>query len=86
MTDHAPLPRRIAWFAPWTWKRRWWVTAALLVFVAYPLSYGPAFGLYSAGLLSEDLVLWFYHPVWVLINESPDFAELVQWYQWLFVF
>lgn len=26
-----PLPRRIAWFAPWTWKRRWKIVAACLV-------------------------------------------------------
>jgi hypothetical protein len=28
MMSIAPLPRRIAWFAPWTWKRRWWMLAA----------------------------------------------------------
>ncbi len=27
----APLPRRIAWFAPWTWKLGHWILAFLLV-------------------------------------------------------
>ena len=30
------LPRRIAWFAPWTWKRRWvWAIVAALMIGGY---------------------------------------------------
>lgn len=31
MTDPPPLPRRIGWFAPWTWFRHWtrWKRGAL---------------------------------------------------------
>jgi hypothetical protein len=40
--DQPPaLPRRVAWFAPWTWTRRWLVAALLLyVVTAAPINYG----------------------------------------------
>lgn len=31
MTD--PLPRRITWFAPWTWTRRWKLALAAVALV-----------------------------------------------------
>jgi len=43
-TPPPALPRRVAWFAPWTWRRRTRrATGTGAVIVAYLLSAGPAF-------------------------------------------
>lgn len=64
MSPTEPIPRRIAWLAPWTWKRRWWVLAvALAMFVAYPLSAGPAFLMAMRGPLPIRVFLVFYAPL-----------------------
>lgn len=50
-----PLPRRIAWFAPWAWKRQARMFAVLLmVFVGYPLSVGPMVWLHDRGHFRSD--------------------------------
>ena len=58
------LPRRIAWFAPWTWKRRWQIVVGLtLAFVVYPLSIGPAYYLVGDLWLPEWCFAAVYLPV-----------------------
>ncbi len=80
------LPRRIAWFAPWTWRRRWLVTAALvLLFVVYPLSAGPAFGLAISGWLPMLPVMLLYRPIVLIASSNPEATEWVEWYISLFV-
>jgi hypothetical protein len=82
MTD--PLPRRIARLAPWTWKRRTWAIVALLVlFVGYPLSFGPAVALYANGYLPGYIVLTAYYPFY-WVRESPAFDGWLRWYIRLF--
>jgi len=46
-----PLPPRLRWFAVWRWK--WWqsVVFILLLFAAYPLSFGPVIWLLDRNLL-----------------------------------
>lgn len=64
LTGQPPLPRRIAWFAPWTWQRRWWwVTVCVLAFVGYPLSIGPASVLTAGGWIDSTATEYFYTPL-----------------------
>ncbi len=86
MTDQPLLPRRIAWSAPWTWKRRTQIIAGLLVLmslVAYPLSFGPAWQLEKAGWISEDLFTTIYYPI-LSLYERNDLVPFLNWYLWLF--
>ncbi len=81
-----PLPRRIAWFAPWTWKRRRWLLAVLLLaFAAYPLSIGPAAALTSAKLMPPWLYVTVYHPIHVCTHNNTAAWEIVKAYErmWL---
>ncbi len=65
-----PLPRRIAWFAPWTWKRRWIILAGLLM-VGYPLSMGPAWGMLRCRLISSAMFKTAYAPlIWLTKNDT----------------
>ncbi|MDP1797876.1 MAG: hypothetical protein Q8K78_10355 [Planctomycetaceae bacterium] len=83
MTD--PLPRRIAWFAPWTWKRRWKIIGAgVLVVVAYPLSYGPAFGLLASGWITPQMFDAIYQPLWTTARKC-GFSGWLLWYGTLFL-
>lgn len=74
-----PLPRRIAWFAPWTWKHRWWIVAAILL-VGYPLSYGPACVLAVDGLIPSAAVSLFYRPLFWAIRYIPFVGEVMHSY------
>jgi len=49
-----PLPRRVAWFAPWTWRP--WKRRALasMLLVGYPLSIGPLIWLNERKLVSPS--------------------------------
>ncbi|HET6422757.1 MAG TPA: hypothetical protein VFG20_03685 [Planctomycetaceae bacterium] len=78
------LPRRIAWFAPWTWKRRSKiaVTIALSV-VAYPLSYGPAILLLWSGWMTPAVFEALYQPLWTAAQRSGLNGWLV-WYATFF--
>lgn len=81
MTEQPPLPRRIACFAPWTWRRRWIVASAfLLAFVAYPLSLGPMQYLLYFGFVSFDVYVILYKPVFSLAAECPALAAWLWWY------
>jgi len=72
MAQHPPLPRRVAWFAPWTWRRRWQVAAALpTLLVAYGLSLGPALGFVGHGDLSASGVAYAYRPLLMVQCRSP---------------
>lgn len=82
----ASLPRRIAWCAPWTWKRRSQIVAGLLLLlVGYPLSIGPAYGLWYWGLIPDeaDVIYW---PVEGLVYLVPAGPEWMDWYLSLFKF
>lgn len=81
-----PLPRRIAWFAPWTWKRRRIVATVvlLLLLVAYPLSMGPAFGLLDHGLLPRKVFQFAYRPVTIWCHYSTAYSDFLSWYITLF--
>ncbi len=85
MTD--PLPRRIAWFAPWTWKRRrWWVVGVLVaVFVAYPLSIGPTYWLMAEGFISLNVFQSLYVPILWLGERDQAVVAILDWYIGLFV-
>lgn len=81
-----PLPRRIAWFAPWTWKRRWWIVAALFLLPAtYILSSGPMTALALNGLFPLSAYQWIYAPIMWLMRVSPAFAVWPEWYAELFL-
>jgi len=60
------LPRRIAWFTPWTWKPRWLVLLAIAASSSYPLSFGPAYTLVSTGRLNHNIFHDVYWPLWQL--------------------
>ena len=52
MDQPPPLPRRVAWFAPWAWQRRFQIASlTLLALIGYPLSVGPARWLFTRGYL-----------------------------------
>ena len=58
----SPLPRRIVWFAPWTWKRRWWIALVLAgLMVEYPLVRGRYIALQWTGGFR-------YRPLWKSID------------------
>ncbi len=88
MTDQPPLPKRIAWFAPWTWKRRWWVLSGLLLVVGYPLSLGPVFWVVERNVLPHPVAQaleYFYLPLLTLGYVSESLANLLHWYLAFFV-
>ncbi len=82
MSDQAdPNSRRIAWFAPWTWKRRWKIPAtAWSALVAYPLSYGPAYWLFVRGWISDSAFYVMYLPICWIEERNASIYELVTWY------
>jgi len=41
MDRHPPLPRRVAWFAPWTWNRRKSAAFLVLMFAGYVVAEAP---------------------------------------------
>src|SRR5581483_11180468 len=68
------LPPRLRWFAPWTWRRRWSITAAILACcgiiypASYPIAIQAAVALY--GYVPSGLVNW-YAPLLRLDSQSP---------------
>jgi hypothetical protein len=88
--DQSPaLPRRVAWFAPWTWSKRarWVLVAALLV--GYLLAPAPA--IYVLDRFGRDL-----HPLWtwplytilfpirLACEQSTTVADIyIAEYQWM---
>ncbi len=42
MEDHPPLPKQVAWFAPWRWKRKWIAGSFAALIIGYPLWIIPA--------------------------------------------
>lgn len=57
--------------------------AAAVVFIAYPLSLGPATWLDKSGILSRgamDAILAIYYPIDVLYMKSSFIQRLVDWY------
>jgi hypothetical protein len=81
----APLPRRIAWFAPWTWKRRWKVLMLTLPIASYPLSIGPAVWLMAEGYISLSVYQSAYLPIRWLSYRSQAVVTILDWYIGLFV-
>jgi hypothetical protein len=78
----APLPRRIAWFAPWTWKRRSQITAIVVAVFAYPLGITPtilvAFKLRARGWLPGiviELLLHAYKPYEFAVEHTPGASD-----------
>ena len=66
-----PLPRRIVWFAPWTWKRRTKVAAILLlVFMGYPLSVGPTMVLVINQQIPYEVYWHLYYPLHIVTTQS----------------
>jgi hypothetical protein len=84
MDQLPPLPRRVAWFAPWTWDRRW--LAATLVVAAllgYLLSAGPVFRILSVSFPPYRLqwaIVDFYHPLVWFAARSEWFDAVLAWY------
>jgi hypothetical protein len=80
--DQPPaLPRRVAWFAPWTWRpwKRWGLAAAVLL-SAYPLSIGPATWLFKHDLLPFE-AFCIYHPLTDVSAQTKWSSQL--WVAWL---
>jgi hypothetical protein len=83
--DRPPaLPRRVTWFAPWTWSRgeiSWAIVLLLLLSPAlafiYVLSYGPAASLANG---RSGLYYDFYRPIFMVRNSSPLWMLRVDWY------
>lgn len=68
MDQPPPLPKRIVWFAPWTWGRRWapwkrWTVIALIALAGYIESVVPAWILAEYGLMPRALVYRTHYPV-----------------------
>lgn len=84
MDNQPPIPKQFAWLSPSTWteKARWWAVM-LLLFVVYPLSYGPAWGLAMRGWIPVP-ALYLYFPITALCYISGTFGQLVMWYTTLF--
>ncbi len=79
------LPRRIAWFAPWTWKRRWWIVGVVsLGLVGYPLSYGPSLLLMSEGHIPYRTFCDAYSPIFWSASHNDRARNAVNWYGNLF--
>jgi hypothetical protein len=82
----AEMPHSVRWFTPWSWRRRWWVAAGLLLFfVGYPLSIGPAYGLLVRGWLSPFAYSALYQPLIWCVNLHPALQDLLRWYALLFL-
>ena len=85
MEQPLALPRRVAWFAPWTWRRRWAVMALLFVFVWYPLSYGPASAMtHTHRMLPWSIYSTVYSPLIWLEGQNQWLDEFCDWYESLF--
>lgn len=75
------LPFRVTWFAPWTWKSRWWLAIVSALFVAYPLSLGPSMALVDYGIISAATVETVYRPVlWVWLRSPEPVARVIYVY------
>jgi hypothetical protein len=57
-----------------------WLTAALLVFVAYPLSTGPAIKLWEKGLIPLQPLEIMYKPLELMSNSCPPIQHFFEWY------
>ncbi len=78
-----PLPRPIAWFAPWTWKRRTKIAAGLLfAAAAYPLSIGPAYGLMMDGWLHPALFEIYQPVIWLSLKHDSAAILLGEYMNW----
>jgi hypothetical protein len=68
------LPPRVRRFAPWTWRKRWWLVAAPVLVMAYAASIGPAILLVDHGCFSEESVAFVYRPVLMGHHRAPNVA------------
>uniref|UniRef100_A0A7C2K2S0 Uncharacterized protein n=1 Tax=Schlesneria paludicola TaxID=360056 RepID=A0A7C2K2S0_9PLAN len=76
-----PLPRRVAWFAPWTWRRRsWFALLPVLLLVAYPLSIGPAVLLLAHDWLNFEVFRSAYYPLLWVSDHSDALGKVLDWY------
>ncbi len=73
MEELPSLPNRIAWFAPWTWKRRWKVAAVTLLLIVpiYAFSIGPAMLLTAHGWVKPESIAYAYRPLLRMRNNTP---------------
>ncbi len=95
MTD--PLPRRIAWFAPWTWKRRTWLVLSPFLAVAIYIGTIPAVvWLVSYTGYGIQQAYWAYRPLRLIRKRYgpstrtiadiyPSLFAPKTWEYWLFI-
>ena len=60
----------------WKPRRRFWIIAAVVAVLAYPLSWGPAARIFSSGMSSKPAAMIYstlYHPI-ILINRNSESA------------
>jgi hypothetical protein len=86
MDQRPPLPPRVAWFAPWTWRRRRLVAAAIpLLLVGYAASIGPALLLIDQNGRRAKSVAVVYYPLlhfskdWLSRESGPLHQYLERW-------
>jgi hypothetical protein len=70
-TTEPSAPRQPHSITPWVW-------ALVLIFLAYPLSIGPAAKLWGA--VPPGMVVAFYRPISWLCEKSPAVTKVVDWY------
>ncbi len=81
----APLPRRIAWFAPWTWSRRYAIALlTLAILSSYPLSAGPVYGMVDRGIIPYEYYETIYRPLLYCAMRNRTVAEAYWLYTDLF--
>ena len=86
-TPPSTLPRRVAWFAPWTWKPwlRWTLRSLLLLAaVVYPLSIGPAVYMADYGFVSRSAVIAIYRPILCALwrSQPPVGQACIKYLHW----
>ena len=69
-------------FAVWHWPRWVWAVVAVLLLIAYPLSFGPALWLMVHGYIPAEFagpISYVYAPVFAVAELSGQ-VDLLEWY------
>lgn len=75
-----PLPRQVAWFAPWTWKWRAKLILAALLFAAYLESPVPMLVMERSGVTIPKTVLVPLSLFWIPLGIAYKTVPAVEWF------